>query len=240
MPGRHAAAFARLVLVAASFALALTSTVATVARAETMPAVVALLDEQTNPEGMVDETPPATPKRPLPPPRGPNQLRLELGVGAPAGLVGLRYSRVLPTRTRIEPGLGLGYTGMLASLLVTQPLLAGTTRTDGGTPVGVTLELYAGYSASRRSDAGDHPWTGPEQFIPRGTYHWIDAGASTQMRWRQLVFTTGLGITKLVAGPDGIGGGVAAEETFWFVFPEGWFAKYAIAPTLWSSVGIVF
>jgi hypothetical protein len=233
MPRRCAAVLASL----------LVATLTAAASAEPMPAVVALLDEQTTGDGFVDAPPSASASTlaPLPAPRGPNQLRLELGVGAPAGLVAVRYSRVLPTGTRIEPGLGLGYTGMLASLMVTQALIAGTTRTDSGQPVGATFELYGGYSASRRSDAADHAWTGPEQFIPRGTYHWIDVGISTQLRWRQLVFTTGLGVTKLVAGPADIGGASNADdETFWFFFPEGWFGKYAIAPSIWTSVGVVF
>jgi hypothetical protein len=171
---------------------------------------------------------------------GPNQLRLETGLGAPAGVVALRYSRVLPTQTRVEPGAGIGYTGMLASILVTQPVFERATHAWNGALVDASLELYAGYSVSRQSRATDHAWSASEMVIPDGTYHWLDAGVSVQVRWRQIVFTTGGGVTKLLAGPRGIGGPDVDEDTIWFFVPEGWFAQARLAPALWTSLGIVF
>lgn len=219
--------------------LALVMAMAARAHAETLPPVIGLVDEQTHGTDFVEEDV-APPTAPLPPATERNQLRLELGIGGPGGLMAIRYSRVLPTGTRIEPAVGLGYTGVLGSLLVTHPLFEGVTHTGRGTPVGASFELYGGYRASYLNDDLHHPWTGRADFIPNGTYHWIDVGLSTQMRWRALRITAGLGATKLVSGPAGIGGEDAASETFWFFFPEGWFARHALAPSLWSSIGYAF
>jgi len=214
----------------------------TYARAETLPAVVGFLDEQGNRDDpFIDDEPelPAAQTAKRPPP-GDHQLRLELGVGGPGGLMAVRYSRVLSTGTRIEPAVGLGYTGVVGSLLVAHPFYERVRQRWGGSPIGATLEIYAGYSASRLTDGLDHPWTGRDEFLPHGTYHWIDVGLSTQASWRNLRWTTGVGVTKLVSGPAEIGGEGLDEETFWFAFPEGWIGKHGIAPALWSSVGYAF
>lgn len=226
-------------LVAAAACIVAAMTVlGSAAHAETLPAVVALIDEQTQADDTFSE--------PSSLPRGrassstDHQLRLELGVGGPGGLMAVRYSRVLATGTRIEPAFGLGYTGVVGSLLVTQPLVDKVSHTRAGTPYVATFEIYGGYSASHLRDGLHHPWVGRESFIPDGTYHWIDLGLSTQMRWRGLVLTAGLGATKLVSGPNGIGGENLDEETFWWVFPEGWIGKQRMAPSLWSSIGHAF
>jgi hypothetical protein len=225
---------AKLVLVVAACTMALASR----GHAETLPPAVALVDEQTG--GELVEDGPQAPKEPLPPATERNQLRLELGIGGPSGMIAVRYSRVLATRTRIEPAVGLGYTGVLGSLLVTHPLFEAVVHTKRGTATGITFELYGGYSASHKTDALEHPWTGRPQLIPNGTYHWIDFGLSTQVRWRALRMTAGGGVTKLLDGPAGIGGDNHEHETFWYFFPEGWFSRKQLAPAFWSSIGFAF
>jgi hypothetical protein len=170
---------------------------------------------------------------------GANQLRLELGVGGPGGAAAVRYSRVLPTRTRIEPAIGLAYTGVLGSLLVTQPFVRSEDSWRGHVST-TTIELYAGYSVSALGDGLRHPLAGREDFLPDGIYHWLDAGISLQgtLPWFQV--TGGVGFSKLLAGPDGIGGPDLDEETFWFLYGEGWIGKQRWAPALWSSIGWQF
>lgn len=212
------------------------------ARGEPVPAAVALLDQQTDARDFVERDAPPAIKKPDLHADDRNQLRLELGMGGPAGLMAVRYSRVLSTRTRIEPGVGLAYTGAIGSLLVAQPLAERVSYTKGGTPTSATFELYVGYGASHASDALEHPWAGSKTAIPAGTYHWIDIGISTQFRYKALTLTGGIGATKLVSGPDGIGGTGEDEdeELLWPFFPEGWFEHAGMAPALWSSVGWTF
>jgi hypothetical protein len=208
---------------------------------EPAPRAVALVDSGSAHDGLA-ATPDrgsATVNRPPPLP-GHHQLRLDLGAGAPGGLMAVRYSRVLSHGTRIEPAAGLGLTGVVGSLLVTQPLADKVGHTRGGTPFVTTFEIYGGYGASHLRDGLHHPWAGREMFIPNGTYHWIDLGISTQTRFRSFLLTSGVGMTKLLAGPEGIGGDDIDEETFWWLFPEGWLGKHAMGPALWSSVGYEF
>lgn len=204
------------------------------ASAETQPGVVTLIEAQTRP-GDFEEPEPTTPAKPLPPTS--DQLRLELGAGGPGGLVSVRYSRVLSTGTRIEPGAGLAYTGILGSLLITQPLFERRSRTAHH-ETSFSFEVYGGYSASHLADSTRHAGAGDAFYIPDGTYHWLDLGISVQGRWRSIVLTTGLGVTKLLAGPELPG--VDEEDTFWFLFPEGWLGKHGMAPALWSSIGYSF
>src|SRR5688572_26492768 len=77
-----------------------------------------------------------------------NQLRTDLAFSGPGGLIAMRYSRVLSSGTRIEPAIGVAYTGYLGSLLVTQPLTTRQRRTGGGTAYSSAFEVYGGYGAS--------------------------------------------------------------------------------------------
>lgn len=212
------------------------------ADAEPMPPVVGLLDEQGNRgDTFVEDEDVVPAEQPIAPPRAArNELRLELGVGGPAGLMAVRYSRVLSGGTRIEPAVGLGYTGVVGSLMVTQPLVERVRYKPGGTPLIATFEIYGGYSASVLTEDLRHGSVGREAFVPDGTYHWIDIGLSTQARWGSLRVTTGLGVTKLLTGPAGIGGDLDDEDISWLASPEGWVGKLGIAPSLWSSVGLSF
>lgn len=219
------------------------------ARADSLPPVVGLLDQQGNSgdgfiEDETEETAEAARRDGRASDPAPlNQLRLDLGIGGPGGLMALRYSRVLSTKTRIEPGLGLGYTGVIGSLMITQPFYERVRRPKGHAPMFSSLGAYLGYSASLRSASLEHPWVGNEAVIPNGAYHWIDFGLSVQTRWHNVLLTVGAGVTKLVAAPDGVGGPMETdddEDFLWWIAPEGWFANPGIAPSLWSSVGYAF
>jgi hypothetical protein len=86
------------------------------AHAEPPPGVISAVDEQTNTSYFWDEDEAARDARTPQPAevQDRNQVHLALGVGGPTGLVGLRYSRVVTeVGTRIEPGIGLGYTGVV-------------------------------------------------------------------------------------------------------------------------------
>src|SRR5262245_19050498 len=88
----------------------------------------------------------------------PNQVRLDAAFSGPGGMMALRYSRALSTGLRIEPAGGLAHTGILTSLLVTQPLTSGDRRTNGGTPYTTALEVYGGYGVSVLREGLHHPW----------------------------------------------------------------------------------
>ena len=168
-----------------------------------------------------------------------NQLRAELGMGGPAGVMALRYSRVLPTGMRIEPALGLAYTGVIGSMLITQPFARWDKTTKGGTPYTTELEVYGGYSMSMMRDGTHHPWTGREDFIPNGNYHWVDFGLSNQTKFKSWVLTMGAGASILLSAPMALFE-PHEDDHLWFIFPDGWMSKQRWVPTLWSSVGYAF
>lgn len=227
----------RLVVTCALAVVPAIATLPSLAAAEPQPAAISYVEAQTLPESFDEAEPPTTTASPAPPIT--HQLRFEIGVGGPGGLMGVRYSRVLSSSgTRIEPGVGLAYTGVIGSLVVTQPLFEHTSR-KGAYETRTTFELYGGYSASHLADSTRHAWTGPEAFLPNGTYHWIDLGISVQGRLSHFVITAGCGVTKLVAGPAGIKS-VDEDDTIWFLFPEGWIGRQRMAPALWSSLGYAF
>lgn len=221
----------------ATLAAILAATLATrAASAEPLPAMVSLLDEPgTTDPGDEDITPPSRVRVADVTPR--NQLRLELGIAGPGGLMALRYSRVLSTDTRIEPAVGIGYTGMLGSLLVTQPFFQRIRRWPDHAPMFSSLEVYLGYSVTHRSvESAD-----PAPSIPNGTYHWIDFGLSVQNRWHGVVFMMGGGVSKLMSAPAGLGGAPDEQnDDLSFPLPEEWLARKGYAPSLWSSIGYAF
>ena len=170
----------------------------------------------------------------------PNQLRADVAFSGPGGMMALRYSRMLSTGMRIEPAVGLAYTGLLISALVAQPITSWDRRTSGGTAYTTALELYGGYGASVLRDGLHHPWAGSPNHIPDGTYHWVDFGLSTMTRLRSWVFGMGTGASILVKAPDSLGAEMREDDYLWPLFPEGWMTKQHWVPTLWTSMGYEF
>ncbi|HEY5925612.1 MAG TPA: hypothetical protein VIV11_28195 [Kofleriaceae bacterium] len=167
-----------------------------------------------------------------------NQLRADLAFSGPGGIMAVRYSRVLPSGTRIEPAFGLAYTGVIGSVLVTQPFTSWDRRTQAGTLITTTLEVYGGYGASWMGGRR-HPWAGRESFIDDGVYHWADFGLSMQGSIRDWLITAGSGASVLVSAPMSFGED-REDDHLWFLFPEGWMAKQRWVPTLWTSIGYAF
>jgi hypothetical protein len=168
-----------------------------------------------------------------------NQIRADLAVGGPGGMMALRYSRVLPTGTRIEPAFGLAYTGLIGSVLVTQPFTTREWSTPSGTKYSTKFEVYGGYGMSALRDGLHHPWAGDADRVPNGNYHWADFGLSMQTKWRSLLITAGSGASILVSSPK-FEEMEDDDDWLWFFFPEGWMREQRWVPTLWSSIGWEF
>lgn len=161
-----------------------------------------------------------------------HQVRVDLGVAAPAGQAALRYriEPQPPTGLIFEAGVGLAYTGLALSLVLAQPL--GTI--DEGTPGATRLFGYGGYSIGILRDSVRHPLAAESRFVPDGEYHWVDAGVMMERGWSGLVIAGGLGLGVLVRFPERPA--LMPDDDATFVTPEWWLDK-RLAPSLWAGVG---
>ena len=158
---------------------------------------------------------------------GVEHIRLEGGVAAPAGAVALRYSRQLwEGGASLEPGLGLGYTGTVLSLLASHPLF-GAASSEGS---GLT-SLYAGMAMGVLGEGTRHPWASSAGHLPDGAYHWLDIGISQHASMGQLHVVAGVGVSVLLDEVDVEGEDLIAVVPEWWI-NEGW------APSLWVGIGL--
>jgi hypothetical protein len=166
-------------------------------------------------------------------------LQVELGV-SPAGTLGVRYLQPLgASSTRVGPGIGIGTSGFLASLLIDHPFHRSTARRSSFA-VDQQFSVYACYALGVfRGQAREHPFAGKDEWIPPGEYHWLDLGASVQVGGERWFLGGGLGITVLLRAPDGLGDGeIEDEDLLWWTRPEGWMRQQGWGPAVWSSVGV--
>lgn len=163
-----------------------------------------------------------------------HQLRIDLGVAAPAGEAALRY-RFAPDESSgpaFELGVGLAYTGLTLGAMIVHPL-----TTFGSDTRPSRLLGYGGYSVGVLRDGTRHPLAAENRFVTDGTYHWIDAGVLVERRVNRVVVVGGVGLGVLIAAPDRPPLEPDDDAT---VFNGEWWIDKRVAPTLWAGIGWSF
>lgn len=166
----------------------------------------------------------------------PHEVRLDVGVAAPVGLVGARYGyRVAARGPWLSAGLGLGYTGLHLSAVVDQPLV--TAEGVGGN-TDLTLSVYLGYAVGFVRDGLSLP-ASLATTPPDGNYHWLDGGLTLRGGIGHLLFSVSLGVSGLAGAPELTS---LSEDRFVFgVLPlaDGW-VRGRLVPSLGMGLGARF
>jgi hypothetical protein len=146
--------------------------------------------------------------------------------------VAIRYSHAFTAiGTRVEPALGLGYTGALASLLLSQPFL----HWDANELYPSRFGGYVGYSYGLLREFTRHPWAASPNFLPNGGYQWLDVGLSAHVQQPCFTLGMGSGVAFLVRSPKLTQPG--GDGALWLFYPEEWMRRYGLTPSLWASLG---
>ena len=176
------------------------------------------------------------------PPPGPGRLdHRELHVamgGGPVGVLGLRLS-VPFGALRLEPGVGIGVTGEVASLVAA--LRLGKWMTPGPKTRPVELDVYAG-SALSWLDGDGGPLASDD--LPAGTYDWLDLGIAIKTAVGGTLVTLGGGISHRLSGPAALDQPRASsgdeDGWLWPLVPTGCVWHRRTLPALWLSLGRSF
>ena len=161
-------------------------------------------------------------------------LRTEFGVASPAGVLGVRASfTIAGNDTRLEPGVGMGLTGTIVSLIASTRIRE-VTLSDSPS-VGGSLRIYAGYGVGIHSGQGG---VFASRYLRQGSYHWLESGIAVEGEVGRLVLSTGAGLSILASQPRFPADGVSTEDLY-PIFPE-WWVRNGWAPHLWFGVGMRF
>ena len=170
--------------------------------------------------------------QPVAEPESP-ELQVALGA-APTGLMGVRLSLPIGPGLRLEPGLGLGESGTIGSLVLALRLL----RTQPTPTRSAQLLVYAGYAASLLSDGQRGPLASAR--LPSGVYQWLDLGLAAKTRVAGVVLTVGGGISRRLRAPAGLGTSRSEDDELWPLTGDGWIAHEKTLPAFWCSLGRSF
>lgn len=170
-----------------------------------------------------------------------NEIRLDTGVASPSGSLGVRYGHRFGEGPWLSGAVGLGYTGLILSALVDQPLFEyrhEIGRSNGSffaESLDVSLGLYLGYAAGLASDGLGDPLDHGNEPPPPGIYHWANAGLLLRFGLGPLVVTGGLGLSALLDAPDL---SALPSDRMYYILPqpEGW-VRGGLAPSLFTAVG---
>jgi hypothetical protein len=166
-----------------------------------------------------------------------NHIRLDLGMAAPSGMVGIRASGELWEGGMVlEPAVGLSIeTGVIGSLLLWWPIMEIPQHRLPPVALGPQgwgwLGPYAGYGISYLTESAAEK----KKAITPGTYHWADVGFGGQLGIGRFVFCFGLGASFLAASPEL---GKDTHDAFWFM-PEV-AIRSRIMFSGWSGIGMSF
>jgi len=158
------------------------------------------------------------------------ELHVALGV-APTGLAGVRLSVPIVGALRLEPGVGVGASGTVGSLVLALPVL----RTQPTPTRWAQLLLYGGYAASFLSDDQRTPLAAAQ--LPNGVYQWLDLGVAAKTNVRGLLLVVGGGISRRMSAPAGLGADPREDDELWPLSGEGWITHRKTMPAFWCSVG---
>lgn len=160
-----------------------------------------------------------------------NAVWMELGMAAPGGVIALRANhRLADFGLAIEPAVGVGYTGLVGSLLLAQELARLT-----GTKPPASLEVYGGYSVGLLNDTTRAAFSAHQGSVPNGAYHFVDAGMLLRGHWKNFFMVFGGGLSFLVARP-----GAELVEDEWFVLTPEWWLRRRVMPVARVGLGYAF